>query len=105
MLTAKNRRQSAFATIVSGLVDFPVVCSFILIGILLAVYYKANPVPNLPTEEREIFPFFILSQMPAGLRGLVTAGILATAMGSLSTALNALATSYTRDFALPRLER
>jgi Na+/proline symporter len=43
--------------------------------------------------------------MPAGMRGLVTAGILATAMGSLSTALNALATSYARDFALPRLER
>jgi Na+/proline symporter len=35
----------------------------------------------------------------------VIAGILATAMGSLSTALNALATSFTRDFALPRLER
>jgi SSS family transporter len=104
MLTAKNRRQSAFATIVSGLVDFPVVSAFILIGILLAVYYQANPVPNLPTEEREIFPFFILSQMPPGLRGLVTAGILATAMGSLSTALNALATSFARDFALPRLE-
>ncbi len=105
MLTAKNRRQSAFATIMSGLVDFPVVSAFILIGVLLAVYYKANPVPNLPTEDREIFPFFILTQMPAGLRGLVTAGILATAMGSLSTALNALATSFARDFALPRLER
>src|SRR6478672_7911555 len=43
--------------------------------------------------------------MAPGLRGLVTAGILATAMGSLSTALNALATSFSRDFALPRLER
>ena len=42
--------------------------------------------------------------MPAGLRGLVIAGILATAMGSLSTALNALATSFARDFILPRLE-
>ena len=36
--------------------------------------------------------------MPHGLRGLVIAGVLATAMGSLSTALNALATSYVRDF-------
>jgi len=105
MLTAKNRRQSAFATILSGLVDFPVVSAFILIGVLLAVYYKANPVPNLPTEEREIFPFFILQQMPPGLRGLVTAGILATAMGSLSTALNALATSFAQDFAIPAMQR
>jgi len=105
MLTAKNRRQSAFATIVSGLVDLPIVASFILIGLLLWVYYQANPTPDLPKEGREVFPFFILHTMPPGLRGLVTAGILATAMGSLSTALNALATSFSRDFWLPHLEK
>jgi SSS family transporter len=105
MLTAKNRRQSAFATILSGIVDVPIVASFILIGLLLFVYYQANPTPGLPEEGREVFPFFILHSMPAGLRGLVTAGILATAMGSLSTALNALATSFARDFFFPRLER
>jgi SSS family solute:Na+ symporter len=104
MLTAKNRKQSAFATILSGLVDVPIVSAFILIGLLLAVHYQ-NPPANLPQEGREVFPYFILSEMAPGLRGLVTAGILATAMGSLSTALNALATSFSRDFALPRLER
>jgi Na+/proline symporter len=36
--------------------------------------------------------------MPVGIRGLLIAGIFATAMGSLSTALNALATSFTRDW-------
>src|SRR6201989_1830048 len=36
--------------------------------------------------------------MPVGIRGLLLAGIFATAMGSLSTALNALATSFTRDW-------
>lgn len=111
MLTAKNRRESAKATILSGLVDFPIVCSFILVGILLYSYYQVFPEVNLPKDEsgkiigREVFPFFILTVMPAGMRGLVTAGIMATAMGSLSTALNALATSYSRDFALPRLEK
>ena len=39
--------------------------------------------------------------MPVGLRGLLLAGIFATAMGSLSTALNALATSFTRDWYEP----
>jgi SSS family transporter len=103
MLTAKNRRQSAFATIMSGIVDLPIVSAFILIGVLLNAYYKAHPHAGLPAESREVFPFFIMNQMPAGMRGLVTAGILATAMGSLSTALNALATSLSRDFILPRL--
>lgn len=103
MLTAKNRKQSAFATILSGLVDLPMVCSFILVGVLLRAYYQAFPDSGLPAETREVFPYFILHQMPPGMRGLVTAGILATAMGSLSTALNALATSFSRDFILPRL--
>jgi solute:Na+ symporter, SSS family len=111
MLTAKNRKESAKATILSGLVDLPVVSAFILVGILLYAYYQIHPDPNLPRTDtgeivaREVFPYFILDVMPMGMRGLVTAGILATAMGSLSTALNALATSYSRDFALPRLER
>jgi Na+/proline symporter len=39
--------------------------------------------------------------MPVGLRGLLLAGIFATAMGSLSTAVNALATSFTRDWYQP----
>jgi Na+/proline symporter len=110
MLTAKNRHESAKATILSGLVDLPVVSAFILVGVLLYAYYQMHPNPDLPSKDgviigREVFPYFILHEMPAGMRGLVTAGILATAMGSLSTALNALATSFARDFALPRLER
>ncbi len=105
MLTAKNRRQSAVATILSGVIDLPIAGAFIFIGVLLAVYYGAHPTAGLPQEEREVFPYFILHEMPAGLRGLVTAGILATAMGSLSTALNALATSFSRDFVFPWMER
>jgi solute:Na+ symporter, SSS family len=104
MLTAKNRRQSAFATIMSGIVDLPVVSAFILIGIMLAAYYKVFPEPNLPAESREVFPYFILHEMPVGLRGLVVAGIISTAMGSLSTALNALGTSFARDFVFPRMK-
>lgn len=106
MLTAKNRRQSAFATILSGLIDLPLVSAFILIGILLFAFYEAYPDATLPRtidgtlETSKVFPHFILTQMPVGLRGLVIAGIIATAMGSLSTALNALATSFTRDFLL-----
>ncbi len=108
MLTAKNRRQSALATIMSGIIDLPVVSAFIFIGVLLYAFYLHHPDPTLPRatdgtlETRNVFPHFILTQMPAGLRGLVVAGIMATAMGSLSTALNALATSFARDFLLYR---
>jgi SSS family solute:Na+ symporter len=104
MLTAKNKRQSAMATIFSGIADIPVTYAVLTIGILLAVYY-GNVVhdPNLPMaggkpDSTRVFPYFVIDVMPGGLRGLVVAGVLATTMGSLGTALNSLATSYCRDF-------
>ena len=42
-----------------------------------------------------------MTQMPVGVRGLIIAGVFATMMGSTSAALNALATSFTKDFFLP----
>ena len=104
MLTAKNKRQSAVATILSGLADIPVTFAVLTIGILLSVYYgHVVHDPNLPMtpkgpDNTQIFPYFVVDVMPGGLRGLVIAGVLATTMGSLGTAMNSLATSYSRDF-------
>src|SRR5205814_3945585 len=98
MLTAPDVRRSRRSLILSGLADVPIAFTFLSIGLLLWVYYQAHPDPTLPKTPNETFCHFILYQMPVGLRGLLIAGIFATAMGSLSTALNALATSFTRDW-------
>jgi solute:Na+ symporter, SSS family len=104
MLTAKNKRQSAVATILSGLADIPVTYAVLTIGILLSVYYghvvsdPALPMAGGKPDSTRIFPYFVIDVMPGGLRGLVVAGVLATTMGSLGTAMNSLATSYSRDF-------
>jgi len=98
MLTAVDIRRSRRSLILSGLADIPIAFTFLSIGVLLWVYYQAHPDPTLPNTPNETFCHFILYQMPVGLRGLLLAGIFATAMGSLSTALNALATSFTRDW-------
>jgi len=101
MLTAKDFHKARLALVLSGLVDIPVAMGFLFIGILIYVFYQLHPDPNLPTKNPEIFSYYILHQLPAGARGLLIAGVLATAMGSLSTALNALATSFTQDFWVP----
>ena len=98
MLTAVDIRRSRRSLILSGLADIPIVLTFLSIGLLLWTYYQVHPDPNLPKSPNDTFCHFILYQMPVGLRGLLLAGIFATAMGSLSTALNALATSFTRDW-------
>jgi solute:Na+ symporter, SSS family len=100
MLTAVDIRRSRRSLILSGLADIPIALTFLSIGLLLWVYYQVNPEPNLP-KSPEVFCHFILTKMPIGLRGLLIAGIFATAMGSLSTAINALATSFTRDWYEP----
>ena len=65
--------------------------AFLLVGILLWAFYQ-QPGKNAP------FAFYIVHELPPGLRGVLIAGIFSTAMGSLSTALNALATSFTEDW-------
>ena len=105
MLTAKNYQRSRLAVIGSGLVDIPVVVSFLLVGILLAVFYQQQPDPNLPEKNPYVFAYYILHELPVGVRGILVAGLFATTMGSLSTALNALSTSFMQDWYLPYLNK
>src|SRR5499427_2610889 len=98
MLTAPDVRRSRRSVILSGLADIPIAFTFLSIGLLLWVFYQTHHDPALPKTPNEIFGHYILYEMPVGIRGLLLAGIFATAMGSLSTAINALATSFTRDW-------
>lgn len=93
MLTAKNTQRSRLSLILSGLADLPLVLLFLFVGILLWVRYQE-------AGKDAPFAFYIVHDLAPGFRGLVVAGIFATAMGSLSTALNSLATIYTRDWFL-----
>lgn len=100
-LAARDHRQSQRALVLSGVADVPVMLGFLFIGVLLWVFYRAHPDPGLPAKPSEVFAYFILRELPPGTRGLLVAGVLATAMGSLSTAQNALATSFTEDWYAP----
>src|SRR5437660_753168 len=105
MLTAPDHRKSQLSLILSGLMDLPIAGAFLTVGILLSVYYAVAPDPNLPAADNEIFGHYIVQEMPVVFRGLIIAGVFATMMGSTSAALNALATSFTKDFYLPYIRR
>jgi SSS family solute:Na+ symporter len=105
MLTARDFKRSRISLILSGLADIPIAISFLLVGILLWVYYHINFSLTVPPAENEIFAHYIVTEMPIGVRGIIVAGIFATMMGSTSAALNALATSFTKDFYLPYFAR
>jgi len=101
MLTAPDHRKSQLSLILSGVMDLPIAGAFLTVGILLSVYYSVVPGAILPAADNDIFGDYIVHQMPVVFRGLIIAGIFATMMGSTSAALNALATSFTKDFYLP----
>jgi len=105
MLTAENPARSRFSLILSGFADIPIVLAFLAVGILLWVHYEISPDALLPKAANEVFAHYIVHEMPVGIRGLIIAGVFATMMGSTSAALNALATSFVRDFYEPYIAK
>jgi Na+/proline symporter len=100
--TASKARRSLMS---AAFMDFPIAAVFTFIGVLLFAYFSIHP-QHLPiaadgkASSKDVFGSYILNVMPVGIRGIVLAGVFATAMGSLSAALNALATSATNDWYL-----
>ena len=75
----------------------PLWIGFQFLGTALWVFYQRFPTPTSEgilagtvTAER-IIPHFVATQLPVGLCGLVVAGVLAAAMSTLDSALNAIA--------------
>ena len=97
MLTAETHQKARRSLITAAFMDLPVAGAFVFIGILLFVYYRQDPTFR-PQATADVFASYILNVMPVGVRGFVVAGVFATAMGSFSAALNALATSATNDW-------
>ena len=71
---------------------------FLLLGLCLFAFYQGVPFSALGlSSSDEIFPKFIKENLPTGLAGLVIAGVLASAMGTLSSSISSLASSTYLD--------
>lgn len=78
---------------------FPLGLLMISIGLGLYAFYNLNP-GQLPVaiQGDRVFPYFIATQMPAGLKGIMIAAILAAAMSSIDSGLNSVTTAIMNDF-------
>lgn len=65
---------------------------FLFAGSLISIFMHGATVE----KDRE-FAFFIVHYLPAGLKGLLIAGVLSAAMSTHSSAINALASSTVND--------
>jgi Na+/proline symporter len=92
----------------------PVVAIFITIGLLLHIVYDRPELMGGATasagkafagEKISIFMHYILTGLPPGLRGLVTAGIMAACVATTNSALNAMSSVLIQDFYRPWREK
>lgn len=104
MLTCSSKQRAAVSAILSKCIGFIVVTVFLVLGLLLYVYYQRPDImgtftpAHAPRAGVKVFLGFILDEMPAGVKGLVIAGLFAAAMSSLDSVLNALSTTTVCDF-------
>jgi SSS family solute:Na+ symporter len=93
LLATRSLRDARMALIGSGVV---VILQFLLFLLVGSAIWAAGLAPeSVPADQ--IFPRFIINHLPTGLAGLVVAGILAAAMSTISSSINALASSMTHD--------
>lgn len=102
-VAARSEQAARRSLWLGGMLYIPVSLVFFLIGTGLFVFYGAQP-GLLPAslqagdQADRVFPYFILTQLPPGVRGLLLAAIFSAAMSTLSTSLNSSATLLLTDW-------
>lgn len=94
--SAKSARDARRAMWVCCCCSLPTWGYFMLVGTALYVFYQVFPdatAHEMLTGARkaeEILPYFVTTQLPTGLAGIVVAAVLAAAMSSMSSAMNSI---------------
>lgn len=101
----RSERDAKIAVITSWAGQI-VTLSVMLVGVGLYAYYTQFPLTGEALAAYEakgdkIFPIFIVTVIPAGLSGLVIAGIFAAAISSLTSIIAALAQTTMSAFYVP----
>lgn len=98
-LTAKNDKEAKKAAYIGVLMSVPVWALFMFIGTALFAFYKLSAAA-LPADitADAVFPFFIMTELPIGVTGLVVAALASAAISSLDSDMNCLAAIGVEDY-------
>lgn len=111
MLGAPNETEARRGTIFASFLKLLPVFLFIIPGMIAFALARSGINPALQEQlidpatglvmrgnAQAAFPLLVQHVLPAGVRGIVVAGLLAALMSSLAGVLNATATLFTMDF-------
>ena len=104
MLTCRSAARGSWSMICAIIGGIPITAMFMLVGLLLYIFYARPDIMgeagvDYPIDDsRKVFLTFIINEMPTGMSGLMMAGLFASALSSLNSALNAMAATFVSDF-------
>ena len=109
-LSAPDEREARRGSICAGFLKLLPVFIFIIPGMICFALAQSNKAPairevlfddkgQIVREQcQQAFPLLVKTVLPAGVRGIVVAGLLAALMSSLAGCFNASSTLFTMDF-------
>ncbi len=101
-LTTPNEAAARRSLWLGAAMVLPATLLFLMLGTGLFAFYSAHPESLAPLETSDqILAWFVANQMPAGLAGLVIAGIFAASMSSLDSSMHSIATTVVTDWWKP----
>ncbi|MBO4906019.1 MAG: cyclically-permuted mutarotase family protein [Bacteroidaceae bacterium] len=98
-LTTSDEKSAARGILTNGLMSVVVTIAFFTIGTGLYTFFKTHPEQLDITMAKgdAVFPFFMMSQLPAGLAGLLIAAVFAATMSTIASNINSISTAFTVD--------
>lgn len=98
-LTTPTPQKAARAIWTNAILAIPATLLFFALGTAIWMLYHAHPELAAPvTKTDQLLPRFVALHMPAGVGGLVIAGVFAAAMSSFDSSIHAMSTTITTDF-------
>ena len=99
-LAAKSDRSALRGVALGASLCLPVWTAFMLIGSLLWAFYQLSgqALPAEVTRADQVFPCYMVTQMPVGIGGIFLAALFGAAMSMLASDLNCLGLILTEDF-------
>ncbi len=104
-LIARSDREALKGVVLGAVLCVPAWTAFMLVGTLLWAYYQLAGT-GLPGQLFDaggkilgdrVFPYFLTTQIPAGLAGLLMAALFSAAMSTMASDLNCLAAVGVED--------
>lgn len=98
--SVSSEKEAKKSVWIAMLIYLPLTAIFLYIGSALFAFYSGSAHvldPSIVNGD-QVFPYFIATELPVGMKGLIIAAILAASMSTIDSALNCSATVLYEDY-------